>query len=258
MLASEPVRPLRRQLPPVLLVAMALALVPAGAAAKSARIHLPLPGPGETVLGVTQLRFKGAAPGTLRPKLLRRDAFDPACRGLYAVYRVRRGRTTILTFVTLVLRAEAARAQKAPHETVDPVEGFQMALFFAQAGIGPSLQTGIYDTAEDRPTRPPKDLVGLLNRGGVLLAFGAPDGDLGENEIDTGHYDDGHSFGWKPAGTAKAIDTWLHLSADNAPYEKLIEKIERNLSADLDGDGKVARGGSGGVVDTEVGPPIIT
>lgn len=233
-------------------------MAPAGAGAKSTQVQLPLPGPGETVLGVTQLRFKGKAPGTLRPKLLDRAAFGSAYRGLYAVYRVRRGRTTFLTFLTLVLRSEAARAQRAPHDTVDPGEGFQMALFFADAGIGPKIHNAFGEESDSGPTRPLVKAISLFEAGGVQFSEGAADGNLGESVVDTGHYDDGHSFGWKPAGTAKAIDTWLHLSADNAPYEELIEKIERNLAADLDGDGKVARGGSGGVVDTEVGPPIIT
>jgi hypothetical protein len=41
------------------------------------------------------------------------------------------------------------------------------------------------------------------------------------------------------------------------PYEALIEKIEEDLHADLDGSGQVGGSGGGTTVETVVGPPVV-
>jgi hypothetical protein len=84
-------------------------------------------------------------------------------------------------------------------------------------------------------------------------------GDRGVNadpKLETGHYDDGHSFGWK-TGKVPERDVWKHLTnaviADNGLAD-IIAKLEAELATDINGDGKV--GGSG--TNTTVGQPVIT
>jgi hypothetical protein len=242
----------------LLLLTVPLLLVPAGpSVAKRVDVRLRLPASGQTLFAVTQLRFKGRAPRRLRVRLLKRARLDPAYRGLYAIYRRRRGGTTILTALNLVLRKQgaASRSLRSTASPSDEGDALQLAIFFFQAGLVPSFSTYPTLSEAERPTEPPTRIESALELGGVAVSPGVQSGALGPNLLDTGHYDDGHSFGWNSRGTDKAIGDWLHLSANNAPYEELIREIEEDIKADLDSDGEV---GGGGSVDTVVGPPVIS
>lgn len=248
---------MRRRGPALTLAALVVSLaVAAPATAGKAKLRLPL---GHSLAaGIAQLRFKGPAPRTIRLRTASAAALAPSYRGLYAVYRKRRDRTTTLTFFTLLLHQEKTAARSLLADPADRDDGLQLALFFSQFGLGPSVTTISTSVDPGEPTRLAPRAARLLSGGGVDVSAGVQGGDLGDSVVDTGHYDDGHSFGWNSAGTGKALGNWLHLTADNAPYEELIEKLERSLSADLDGDGDAGSGRSGGSVDTVVEPPVIT
>lgn len=244
------------------------------ASATAAPIRLRLPGPGQTTLGVVQMRYPGKAPRNFDLRLANRSRFGPSYRGLYATYARRHGSGTLVTFVTLVLRKQGRTAKRSRASAAASMadDRNRLSLYFLAGGRqdgtvedempmrtrwGPPVRRRagvVYGSGA--PTKTPSSLTGLFREGGVDTADGGSDGV--KDAIDTGHYDDGHAFGWKSAGTKKALGDWLHLSANNEPYEELIERIEFDIHADLDGDGEIGGGSGGGIkIETEVGPPQI-
>jgi hypothetical protein len=93
-----------------------------------------------------------------------------------------------------------------------------------------------------------------------------------EPKLDTGHYDDGHAFGWRPQGEKRA----LH-DITNANLDRLAADLERDMGADINGDGNIGspqactRSSRSATTDrlrssvvpgrdicTTVGPPVVT
>jgi len=240
---------------------------------------VPLPAAGQTTVVVAQLRYQGDAPRRLKPKLPNRAKLGADERGIYAVYRKRHGRTTALTFVSLLLRQvnPAGPARPAPMPLASASEenflGVELGLFFLQSHLideeamereearreeGAKLLALIQVIGDDAPIELSPRMGQILEYGGVVEPPASNPGKLGKSLLDTGHYDDGHSFGWDSAGVKPAIGSWLNLTAGtDVPYERLIEEIESRLEADLDGDGSVDEPKAGGVVETEIGKPVI-
>jgi hypothetical protein len=237
--------------------------------ATASPIRVQLPAPGQTTLTVAQARYRGKAPRRFALKLANPAKLPSSVRGLYAIYERRRGPQTIVTFLTLVLRQEPPKAAR-PRTTASAsaADNRRFELYFLAGvrpagtvedearkpmGWGPPVShraSQVYGSGHD--TMPSSSLQGLFKEGGV-----EPDV---EKTIGTGHYDDGHAFGWKASGTAAALSDWVHLSTSGAPYEALIEKVEEDINADLDGNGQVGgAGGSGGgtTIETVVGPPTV-
>lgn len=226
-------------------------------------------------MAVAQLKVTGKAPRGLKLRLKHRAGLGRA-RGIYAVYRKRRGRTTIFTVFNLILNPARGPAPGASASDAGSEGYAHMAFFFVAAGFRDESVFEDHDPKADlafklvakvigreSETMPSPSLLDLLVEGGVEAPSDKRPLDLGSGFQDTGHYDDGHSFGWNSSGTKGAVADWLHLSNNNAPYEELIEKIESRLEADLDGDGEVSdgRGGGGsggGTIETEVGVPVVT
>lgn len=75
--------------------------------------------------------------------------------------------------------------------------------------------------------------------------------------LDTGHYDDGHAFGWKVRGERAEAKVMVDLVADLKAFEDertlraALQHLEANIGVDVDGDGSV---GVEQTIDTEVGP----
>jgi hypothetical protein len=254
-----------------------VAFVPAAAATPSFRLRLP--GPGKMSAAVAQLRYTGKAPRGLRPRLKNFSRLGHSYSGIYAVYRKRHGRTTALTFVTLVLHR---KGQRSPRRQVrasasETREVDLLTIFFLLSNMHPD---GSYEEEEREPGGQSPDLFSIVQQLGSdasatqpkkmkrILEYGNVDeppsshpGDLGNSLIDTGHYDDGHSFGWHTAGIKAATGDWLNLSRSvDAEYADLVDRIERRLQEDFDGDGEVGSkggGSGGGTIETEVGPPVI-
>lgn len=253
------------------------ALAPGASGATSFRLRLP--GPGQMTVAVAQVRYAGQAPRSLKPRLKNRARLGHSYSGIYAVFRKQRGRVTALTFVTLLLHRDGARAparvsRDAGASARDEVDPLTIAILLAgmhsdgyyeeeaeePAGHGPDLFATVQRLGEEAPIRQPKKMRKLLEYGNVDEPEAGRPGDLGDSLLDTGHYDDGHSFGWHTAGIKQAVGDWVHLSRSaDAAYAELVEKIERRLQEDVDGDGAVGgpSGKPGGTIETEVGPPVI-
>lgn len=239
-------------------------------AAAAPKLRVPVPQAGETTVAVAQVTYSGKAPSRVGLMPKNRAKLGPDVRGIYAVYRKRRGKRTVFTIFSLLLRrgpSGASGSAIAPAQA-SHADNAAFVFFFVSAGFRDDSVFEEHDekldvfyklvaisTGQGDKTRPPKPALSLLESGGIVFPLPSDPFDLGPSLIDTGHYDDGHSFGWNSAGTKPAIADWLRLSANNAPYEELIESIERRMGEDLDGDGEVAAGG--GRVDTEVGVPVI-
>jgi hypothetical protein len=250
----------------------ALAFAAPGAAAKPAPRVL-VPAPGKTTVAVAQLKVTGKAPRGLKLRLKHRAGLGRA-RGIYAIYRKRRGRTTIFTVFNLILNPAKGPAARNAEAAASDADGSyaHMEFFFVAAGFRDESVFEDHDPKADlafkliakvigteSETMPSPSFLDLMLEGGVKTPSDEDPFDLGNSFTDTGHYDDGHSFGWNSSGTKAAVADWLHLSNNNAPYEELIEKIESRLKSDLDGDGEVSDGrGSGGTIETEVGVPVVS
>jgi hypothetical protein len=87
------------------------------------------------------------------------------------------------------------------------------------------------------------DLFGGVADSNNGLVFEAPNsngdgqggGNLSDPNLDTGHYDDGHSFGWKMKGTNN--NNWTTLSTGGgvqAQLDDIIASIEQGLSENMD------------------------
>jgi hypothetical protein len=228
-------------------------------------------------VAVAQVRYTGKAPGGLKPRLKNRARLGHSYSGIYAVYRKRHGRVTALTFVTLLLHRDGAKSARASggasvsaKQEVDPLtiafllSGMHSDGSFEEeseepGGSSPDLFAIVQRLGAEAPITRPRKMKTLLEYGNVEEPPAGHPGDLGDSFVDTGHYDDGHSFGWHTAGIKQAVGDWVNLSrAADASYADLVEKIERRLQEDLDGDGEVGGSGTpGGTIETEVGPPTI-
>jgi hypothetical protein len=240
-------------------ISLALLLAPAGAVAMQARVGLPKP--GTTTVAVSQLVFKGKIPRHPKVHVINPGRLPPSDLGLYAIYGIHRNGHSILTAYSILLRRQAASASAEP---ADSDVDFKI---MAQAFTG---HTEAEEEAEDEEqylrfaqqiasahasTKPSRAAEQLLEEGGVKPPTPADSDDLGPSLIETGHYDDGHSFGWNRSGTEAAIGNWQRLSENGAPYAELVTEVESRLGADLDGDGEVRSPRP--TNDTVVGAPVV-
>jgi hypothetical protein len=88
--------------------------------------------------------------------------------------------------------------------------------------------------------------------------FVAPlfDGSGLESGVDTGHYDDGHAFGWGgPSKVEQALSDMIGNIWEPRPKE-IVPTLELDIAADLNGDGVIGPGEP--QLDTTVGPPVIS
>jgi len=91
---------------------------------------------------------------------------------------------------------------------------------------------------------------------------------LGDPKLDTGHYDDGHSFGWnvKTKAQERAVfDDVLKFIAHSNSLSGVVPMLEHDMGADLNGDGAIGAPActgnpprSGATTCTTVGQPVVT
>jgi hypothetical protein len=97
---------------------------------------------------------------------------------------------------------------------------------------------------------------GLPDNSAGLVFDQAPK--IGNPNLDTGHYDDGHSFGWKVKSKADELNVLANLDAfSKGLTSQLVSAIETDIGADINGDG-ITGGAPGQTIDTTIGNPIIT
>ena len=133
-----------------------------------------------------------------------------------------------LTFAQLLSR-EVTRTLVAPGRT-----------FLADIVEKKTLQDRLWE-AVNADLAQPYQLKPLMPQVRKLFSIG-PGGELPRG-TKTNHYDDGHAFGWKVNSKSDERDFWKGF-AKSAPLSDLLDDIESRIGADINGDGKVATGGT--------------
>ncbi|HEU4703950.1 MAG TPA: hypothetical protein VFS37_15825 [Conexibacter sp.] len=282
-----------RFLPLVALVALTLPATPAGA--KTPRLTLQLPSAGHMTVAALRVDVT-----TQRPERLPRrvslgarklGALPSSVKVLFATRskRIRDGRR-YMGVLFIVRRAEAstaARAAGAPHEPniVELIFGGDGGSWSVCSGCGAERPSGFLAEGElcsacdaarfesqlaavkDADKRKPRKLSALAELFRTDWAKHGEAKDVFDRHppdptLETGHYDDGHSFGW---GTPQrptlpppdVLDVQIDLVEDLIERQpaQLVPDLEVAAAIDLNGDGAI---GVRPRIDTRVGPPVIS
>lgn len=291
----------RRRILPLAALA-ALALSAATADARTPRITLQLPTAGHMTVAALRMDVTTAHPGKLPRRVSlgarRLGRLPSSVKVLFATRSIRiRGGRRYMAAVFVVRKANAGASAAPPvaysaggHEP-DIVD-----LIFEGGGIGwsvcrgcgkerPVLELddgGICDRcfdheratlqlvatqdADRKKARRLSTLSDLFKRdfteGGDPARVLGGNGDPPDPTLDTGHYDDGHSFGWgtpprptlPPADVIRAQIDLVEDLIDRQPAQ-LVPDLEVATAVDLNSDGAI---GVRQQIDTSVGPIVIT
>ena len=268
----SPARGIRLALLVFLLSAAALSVgTPSEAARKGeTSLRVPLPARGHISVVVLEATFtseRRRMPRRLRLRPRRLRALPPTARILVAQRRLKRRGKTIYRLALLavnVAQPTASTAQEQPkllNFSGFPAES-QLFLFFAQPlGLETALmqeESRQYQllfqvkggaNVDRQPT-----LAQILDNAVDKVIDPNGDGKV-DRGLDTGHYDDGHSFGWDRKPVRQ--QTWAELV--DANLEQYNAVVEERLKEDVNGDGTIGGGPSGGgQIDTQADQPVIT
>jgi hypothetical protein len=227
--------------------AVATLALPAGAGAVAKpRLELLLPARGHVTIDLTTTmvrRSPSARPPKLRLRAQRPRALPKSVRVLWATRMIPRRRT--VTYATLLLAIN--KASRIAHAAQDGDTDLERFLFFLSGGVDPGEHRIVNRShhqavvnAGNAPRRVLTDLFeGVKNSfpAAEYPLFGAAAPPEVDRNIDTGHYDDGHAFGWKPG---RQDDTWNALTrslSTRADMDDVVAQIESNLGVDIDADG---------------------
>ncbi|HEX7292636.1 MAG TPA: hypothetical protein VF250_16065 [Conexibacter sp.] len=278
------------------LVALAAFALPATIAdARPPRMTLQLPSPGHMTVAALRVDVTTAHPGRLPRRVSlgarRLGRLPSSVKVLFATRSIRiRGGRRYMGAVFVVRRVEAsaaARTAGAPHEPniVELIFGGDGGSWSVCSGCGAERPTGFLAEGElcsaCDEARFESQLAGVKNadkakrrrlsvladlfkadwtkHGDAEAVFGSGRSDP---TLETGHYDDGHSFGWgtPPRPTLPPADV-INVQIDLV--EDLIERRPAQLMPDLEVAAAIDLNGDGVVgvqqrIDTRVGPPVIT
>lgn len=241
-------------------------------------------------------RRRNKLPARLRLKAKNAAALPPSVRVLYARRKIRHKRSTSYALLLLSVNAAAPKAAAAGRARTagddnggklldtgqkpkqDDLTAYAyMALLFGSPAAAQYIQQeeearqkaealGLdYDAAAyddiDLAPGPVKDANADLTKlfsGGTAgpLVFGNGSADP---TLDTGHFDDGHAFGWKVTSEQDELKVFSDLSGVlQGQYAQVIADLERDMAADINGDGAIAAPVTPGQsIGTVVGPPVI-
>jgi hypothetical protein len=266
-----------------------------GSHGASLNVRIPAPGHVAVETLKVTVKGKGrrlSARLRLRPKKL--SSLPPSVRVLYARRKIRRKHSTTYALALLSVNVAGAQAKTSAlaqaggeqHEgqllngSKGAFHGFgpdaTMALFFGSPLAAEFLQQEEDDSYDAEQLRL-RTLLRTTSAANADLAspaqaqkigqtlnelFSGAKGDLvfGDNQqdptLDTGHYDDGHAFGWNVKTSEDEKKVFSDLGAfTNNQLSALIANIERDMGADVNGDGAIAAPGQ--TIDTTIGPPTI-
>ena len=247
----------------IAVLALAGVLASSASAAKPPplTLNVPLPAPGHVSIETFRLTVPSKAfPVRLALRPLDASSLPPSVRVIYGRRSIRSGSSTTYALVLLVINRAPGRSLARSH--VDQLPMFtgedmsfaaDLALFFGSPAAAAYLkEEATVHVATGKPvpqaTRAKAtlaanaDLASAAQAKQAFSAFKALEFDAnGELDpgVETGHYDDGHAFGWKGSAAAerKALGDLSDLGRANT--DALIADIERDLRADINGDGKI-------------------
>lgn len=263
---------------PAILAALAVALAfgMAGRADAAPKMGVVVPDPGHVSFAVsaTEVRADKAAQLPKRVKLGFRKAskLPESVRVVWATRVLRKGRRATYATAVLILNqaSTAARPGKGPHDTGDFIR-LLYDMFVTDSGQcdgcrqlfpGDELHDGVCDSChtvtrlmyanplvDEGSSRPMRkkltDLFEGVKEGQDLIFEGSPQDDP---SLETGHYDDGHAFGWG-VKTKRDERDLLDEAADailrRKTHAAYLEGLEAVIHRDLNGDGVVGSGQDG-------------
>jgi hypothetical protein len=284
----------------VLPLAQARGRAHSGARSAKPSLLVPLPAPGHVTIETLTIKLtgrgRGRLPGRLRLSAPKVRSLPSSVRILYARRTIRSRRATTYRLVLLAINVasrHSIRKARAAGSGSQPAGGHLLAggsgatvlsdeatlfLFMGAPLAALEVQTQYekqehQDSLDIATSWRNADLgtpaLGDLISGAVKPVLGANNQDP---KLDTGHYDDGHAFGWRPQGEKRA----LH-DITNANLDRLAADLERDMGADINGDGTIgspqacSRSSRSATTDrlrssvvpgrdicTTVGPPVVT
>ncbi|MGN6190313.1 MAG: hypothetical protein ACTHOE_15595 [Conexibacter sp.] len=255
-----------RRILPLAAVALATSLTIAeGAAARRPRLTIPLPKPGHVTVAAFETRAGGAArrvrlgaPGARK--------LPSSVKVLWATRSIRvKGALRDVGFVLAVRRADATAARAAGEEDEPTI----FDLIFAAAaggcvgcGQAETVSAKNLDLFQAAQAKPLEDLFRRDWKDPEAIfgdAHHRPDPTL-----DTGHYDDGHSFGWgtgrrlalRPPDVQR-VDIDLVQDLLDEQQGRIVTDLEVATKVDLNADGTIGAS-QGQQIGTTVGPIAIS
>jgi len=257
--------------------AIALFLVPAGAlGAKPPRLTLPLPGAGHVTVAAVSVKVKADRP----PGLVRHVRFRaphakrlPQSVRVLTATRFRRAKHggTYSGLVVAINRAAAQTSDsKEPQTFIDLLLGdtprsrcpgcgfFVPDDDFAGRLCSVCRHTQAFGKAAAAQDADEASAVEPLLLQMLKVDWSATGGGA---SLDTGHYDDGHAFGWDVKTKKQIADIEHEVIEDilKGDQGNLIPDLEGASGTDLNGNGQIDQPlpGGGQQVTTVVGPPTI-
>ncbi|HEX4804998.1 MAG TPA: hypothetical protein VFU94_03775 [Conexibacter sp.] len=254
----------RRRILPLVALALALLLATtesASASARRGRLTIPLPKPGHVTVAAFETKAGASAPRRIRLAAPGARKLPPSVKVLWATRSIRvKGGRRYAGFVLVVRRADVRAAHAASEEDEPTI----FDLIFAAAagrcvGCGQAETVSmrnldLFGAGQDKPLedlfrRDWKDPEAIFGSGRRT-----PDPTL-----DTGHYDDGHAFGWgtgrrlalRPPDVRR-VDIDLVQDLLDEQQGRIVSDLEVATKVDLSGDGVVGAG-SGQQINTTVG-----
>ena len=221
------------------LVVATVALLASGSSAAAApKLTLKMPPPGGIEVGVIGLQSHGSA--ARRPLRIRIDGLASNVDAVTVVHTTVRGATTARTILFAVYNRGAQRSVSAAKDDVPDLtlvangygagdgrftegdlSGFSEVI--AKAGAEYLRKQAEWPQIKARLR---KAILGDLDKRFAHVAVA---------NLDTHHYDDGHSFGWKPPAPRLARD--MVDLVEGKPWNTVIPALEEDLHADLPPDG---------------------
>jgi len=267
----------------ILLVALTSAgVIPAStAAANTVRLRATIPLPKAGHMTVAALRMNATAddpaqlPLSVKLRAPNAAMLPPSVKVLFATRSIptRAGRRYVAAvFVVRKAGSSAATPQASIAVATHPPGALDLVMWMSEREAEWTSQVVAIRNADKakRRSRRSSTLADLFKRdftqdGDPGPVFGG-DGQPPDPTLDTGHYDDGHSFGWG-TGRRLALPPPDVMRVEIDLVEDLIERqpgqlmpdLEVATAVDLDGDGTIGPGPAPQQqIDTRVGPVVIT
>lgn len=248
----------RHRILPLAAIALALSLATTATASARGKLTIPLPRPGH----VTVAAFETNAGGARRIRLAARGArkLPSSVKVLWATRAVRvKGGRRYAGFVLVVRRADVRAARAATGQDEPTIFDLIFAAVNGRCvdcGQAETVSAKNLDLFQAGQARPLEDLFRRDWKDPEAI-FG--DHRMPDPTLDTGHYDDGHSFGWgagrRPAlrpPDVQRVDIDLVKDLGLGEPARIVTDLEVATKVDLNGDGVVGAG-SGQQINTTVG-----
>jgi hypothetical protein len=264
-----------------------LALPSVSGAAKHPRLSAYLPDPGHVTLQAVELKVTGkparALPRHVRLGFVKRGSLPPSVRVLTATRAFGRSKATVYAALVIVVnKAGAAGARAANDESEEPTlldmildrrrtpcrhchQSLTPLEYERKGGmcncyvrVKRLRQAAAVNADAATSSRQLGTLTDLFK--GDFTEAGDPKPVFNEPSLDTGHYDDGHAFGWNVKKEPEIIKVEIDLVQDliDGQQQNIVPDLELAGGVDLNGNAQIDQPGSGQQVTTIIGPPTIT